>query len=49
MLFRHFETKYMAEIEEDNSEFDLTKLVIQLKEEAVYESNGSNVEMWGRC
>lgn len=45
--FRHFETKYMAEIEEDNSEFDLTKLVIQLKEEAVYESNGSNVEMWG--
>ena len=34
-------------IEEDNSEFDLTKLVIQLKEEAVYESNGSNVEMWG--
>ena len=45
--FRHFETKYMAEIEKDNSEFDLTKLVIQLKEEAVYESNGSNVEMWG--
>lgn len=45
--YRHFETKYMAKIEEDNSEFDLTKLAIQLKEEAVYESYGSNVEMWG--
>ena len=31
MLLDIFETKYMAEIEEDNSEFDLTKLVIQFK------------------
>lgn len=46
--YRHFETKYNNEI--DNNEvslFDISKLIAQLKEEAVYESLGENINIWG--
>jgi len=46
--YRHFETKYNNEI--DNNEvslFDISKLIAQLKEEAVYESLGDNINIWG--
>ncbi len=46
--YRHFETKYHNDI--DNNEisfFDISKLIAQLKEEAVYESSGDNINIWG--